>query len=241
LLALFDTHAAAQVTTPAGVEYLMHEKERNARQMGPPPRTTDEFVSRFHESAAYRAMEARMQEPAPRTPWLAMQQQEFSNGWLRSTWLCLRRQARIAARDRVFLRSRLLGVTVMGLMAGTLFYQLERDEVYDKVCLMFFSLMFTALGSMATIPTVMEQRAVFYKQRDAGFFPTSSAVVAQMLVQVPLQLLETLLFSSLVYFLSGMSRASHGAHFGAYMLVVLCTALAMGQLFRLIGESHLEL
>jgi hypothetical protein len=39
----------------------------------------------------------------------------------------------------------------------------------------------------ATIPVVYEQRGVFYKQRDSGFFPTSSAVVAMMLVQIPIQ------------------------------------------------------
>lgn len=94
--------------------------------------------------------------------------------------------------------------------------------------------MFTALGSLASIPTCHEQRAVFYKQRDSGFFPTSAAVVAQMLVQLPIQLVETLVFTSLAYFLTGLSRAGHGSFYLTYLTVVLCTALAVGQTFRLI-------
>lgn len=94
--------------------------------------------------------------------------------------------------------------------------------------------MFTALGSLASIPTCHEQRAVFYKQRDSGFFPTSAAVVAQMLVQLPIQLVETLIFTALAYFLTGLSRAGHGSFYLTYLTVVLCTALAVGQTFRLI-------
>lgn len=42
--------------------------------------------------------------------WLSRQKQEFSNTWLRSTLLCLGRQVKITARDRIFLRSRVMQV-----------------------------------------------------------------------------------------------------------------------------------
>lgn len=105
------------------------------------------------------------------------------------------------------------------------------------------------------------QRNVFYKHRDSGFFPTSSAVIAQvrttacscnyaslsshslrvvrvpfvqMLVQIPIQAVEALIFSSLAYFLSGLSAASHGYYYSVFALVTFSTALAVGQYFRLI-------
>jgi hypothetical protein len=37
---------------------------------------------------------------------------QFSISWLQSTWLCLKRQARITFRDRVFLRSRVVQVGI---------------------------------------------------------------------------------------------------------------------------------
>jgi len=120
----------------------------------------------------------------------------------------------------------------MGILCGTLYLNLDQDDFFDRITLMFFSVMFMALGNMATIPVVFEQREVFYKQRDSGFFPTSSAMVAQMLVQTPIQLIETLIYGTLAYFLSGLSRDDHGAYFFRFYMVLYCCSLAVGQLFR---------
>lgn len=69
-----------------------------------------------------------LERPPSFAPWLRRQRCEFSNSWLRSTWLCLQRQTKITLRDRVFLRGRLVQVAVMGVMAGTLFYQLGAHD-----------------------------------------------------------------------------------------------------------------
>jgi ABC-type multidrug transport system ATPase subunit/ABC-type multidrug transport system permease subunit len=223
-----------EVTTPMGSGYRIPASQRYAAGIPDPPRTTDEFVRAFQQTEIYESMVDKMEAPPSFAPWLRRQRHEFSNGWFRSTWLCLQRQIKITARDRVFLRGRVMQVLLMGVMAGTLFYQLDAHDWSDKVCMLFFSLMFIALGNLATIPTVMEQRSVFYKQRDSGFFPTSAAVVAQMLVQIPIQFVETLIFTSLAYFLSGLSRAEHGSYYLTYVLVAFSTALAIGQIFRLV-------
>lgn len=223
-----------EVTTPMGADYIIPASQRYAAGIPDPPSTTDEFVRAFQQTEIYEGMIDNLESPPSFTPWLKRQRHEFSNGWFRSTWLCLQRQAKITGRDRVFLRGRVVQVCLMGVMAGTLFYQLDAHDWSDKVCMLFFSLMFIALGNLATIPTVMEQRSVFYKQRDSGFFPTSSAVVAQMLVQIPIQLVETVIFTALAYFLSGLSRADHGSFYLTYVLVAFSTALAIGQVFRLV-------
>jgi len=223
-----------EVTTSAGAEFIIPAAQRYAAGIPDPPTSTEEFVRAFQETEIYEHMIDNLERPPSFAPWLRRQRCEFSNGWFRSTWLCLQRQARITLRDRVFLRGRIMQVLLMGAMAGTLFYQLDAHDWSDKVCMLFFSLMFITLGNLATIPTVMEQRAVFYKQRDAGFFPTSSAVVAQMLVQIPIQFVETMVFTSLAYFLSALSRADYGAFYLTYVLVAFSTALGIGQIFRLV-------
>jgi len=226
-----------EVTTPMGSDYIIPAFQRYVAGIPDPPSTTDEFVRAFQQTEIYESMVDNMEAPPSFAPWLRRQRHEFSNGWFRSTWLCLRRQAKITARDRVFLRGRVMQVLLMGVMAGTLFYQLDAHDWSNKVCMLFFSLMFIALGNLATIPTIMEQRSVFYKQRDSGFFPTSAAVVAQMLIQIPIQFVETLIFTSLAYFLSGLSRAEHGSYYLTYVLVAFATALAIGQIFRLVVHT----
>ena len=223
-----------QVTTSAGSEYVLPADERAAAKIPEPPRTTDEFVARFQQTPIWQESVDLLNEPSPSITWLDRQTSEFSNSWLQSTWLCLKRQITITSRDRIFLRSRIVQVLLMGTMAGTVFYQLKLGDWSDKLCLLFFSLMFISLGNMSTIPTVMEQRAVFYKQRDSGFFPTTSAVVAQMLVQLPIQAVETIIFTALAYFLSGLSSSDHGYYYAVFVLVAFSTALAVGQLFRFV-------
>lgn len=123
---------------------------------------------------------------------------------------------------------------VGGFIAGTLFYQLEPENWSDRVCLCFFSAMFVSMGAVSTIPVVFEQRRIFYKHRDAGFYPTSAAVVAQMLVQAPVQAIEAFIFTSLTYFLSGLSTADNGWYYFIFFLICYLTSLTIGQYFRLI-------
>ncbi|CAM9842030.1 unnamed protein product, partial [Hapterophycus canaliculatus] len=48
--------------------------------------------------------------------------------------------------------------------------------------LIFFSLLYLSMAGMAQIPSAFEQRGIFYKQSQAGFYPTSCHVIADTLV-----------------------------------------------------------
>lgn len=97
----------------------------------PPPRTTDEFVEAFKETDLWRDIQSQMQDLTYRGQWEPFQKQEFVNNWMLSMWLCLRRQALIFSRDKVFMRSRILQVIVMGTMAGEYRY----PAVKETMCL----------------------------------------------------------------------------------------------------------
>lgn len=74
------------------------------------------------------------------------------------------------------------------------------------------------------------QRPVLYKHADASLFPSSTFVIAQTLVQIPISLLEVLLFGSIVYFMAGL--ASSAERFFTFALIIFAFQLALGQLFR---------
>jgi hypothetical protein len=61
------------------------------------------------------------------------------------------------------------------------------------------------MGSIAAIPQVCEERAIFYHQRASHFYRTISYFISTIFVDVPLSFAETILFTTLVFWMSGMN------------------------------------
>ncbi|KAE8877781.1 hypothetical protein PF005_g6419 [Phytophthora fragariae] len=76
-------------------------------------------------------------------------------------------------------------VIVVGLLFAILFYQFGLDDTQMTMGVIYASVLSQGLGEVAWIVTFYDARVVFYKQRAANFFRTSSYVVATMLVQLP--------------------------------------------------------
>jgi len=74
------------------------------------------------------------------------------------------------------------------------------------------------------------QRPVLYKHADASLFPSSTFVISQTLVQLPISLLEVLLFGSIVYFMAGLANSVE--RFFTFALIIFAFQLTFGQLFR---------
>ena len=63
-----------------------------------------------------------------------------------------------------------------------------------------------ALCCRPQLGMVFQTKRVFYKHRDANFFPSLSYAVGLLLTQLPQSTLESVLFSVVVYFLVNFSR-----------------------------------
>ncbi|POM67393.1 ABC Superfamily, partial [Phytophthora palmivora] len=69
--------------------------------------------------------------------------------------------------------------------------------------LLFSCTMFLSMSQASQVPTFMDARSVFYKQRGANFFRSSAYVLATSITQVPLGILETVVFGTIVYWCGG--------------------------------------
>ena len=85
--------------------------------------------------------------------------------------------------------------------------------------LVFSVMCYVATGGMATIPSLIDRRNVFYKHRDANFFPTASYVLADCLIDWPLTAAEILLYSNLCYWAAGLEPS------GFFMFFLVLFAL----------------
>ncbi|KAK1940057.1 ABC transporter G family member 29 [Phytophthora citrophthora] len=154
---------------------------------------------------------------------------EFHQNFWDSTIGVMRRQMVLTSRDTAFLAGRSTMVILMGLLYSSTFYQFEETNAQLVMGIVFNAVMFVSLGIQAQIPTFIAARDVFYKQRRANFFRTSSFVLANSVSQLPLGFAESLVFGSIVYWMCGY--VSSVSAFLLYELTLFLTNLAMAAWF----------
>lgn len=170
------------------------------------PYKAAEFADRFLQSDIFQSTLTYMKTRLHVKPELFDPLQDphvFRQSFLGDLTAVLRRQWTIRLRDRTFLVGRSVMVMVMGLLYGSVFYQLNDANSQLLLGLLFSCTLFLSLGQVAQLPTFMEARSVFYKQRGANFFRSGTYVVATLVTQIPLAIFETVLFGSVVYWMGG--------------------------------------
>ncbi len=144
------------------------------------------------------------------------------------------RQIKILVRDETFLAARIGQNLLVGAIVGSLFSNIDKEDVATMNGFLFNTLLFNALGSIALLPILYAQKAVFYKMKEELFFPTWTFTVAQTLSLIPLQFLETVVYGTIVYWSAGLSEEHNGSRFLTYILMCFTFALVISQIFRLI-------
>eukprot|EP01029_Cantina_marsupialis_P020357 TRINITY_DN4770_c0_g1_i2.p1 TRINITY_DN4770_c0_g1~~TRINITY_DN4770_c0_g1_i2.p1 ORF type:complete len:1323 (+),score=438.91 TRINITY_DN4770_c0_g1_i2:94-4062(+) len=157
-------------------------------------------------------------------------QKEFGMSFFMSLFYLLVRQLKLVFRDRGYIKGRTIQMTMMGIIMGTIFFDLQPEDFIARTGLIFFSAMFISMGAMAQISVVFNQKSIFYRQRDSGFFHTTSFAVSGIAVQFIISLVETLLMGTILYWLSNM--ANDFTSYCRFILTIYILALCVAALFR---------
>ncbi|RLN88945.1 hypothetical protein BBJ28_00016557 [Nothophytophthora sp. Chile5] len=153
---------------------------------------------------------------------------EFHQAFWASTWTLMKRQAILTKRNHAFLIGRAMLVIIMGLIFASLFYQMDMADTQVTMGVIFASVLFLGLGQAAMLSTFYDARGVFYKQRAANFYRTSSYVLASSVSQIPLALLESIVFGSLVYWMGGfVSEAGAFLLFELFLMLIILVFLSL--------------
>jgi ABC-type polysaccharide/polyol phosphate export permease len=203
-----------------------------------PPVGTAALVQAWKESELYHAMVEEMDNEAKQSTgdWPAVYREYYpGKPWFNFTQ-CLRREAKLTIRNTAFLRGRAMQSLVVGGIAGSLFSDLAVEDYNTMSGILFFAALFGALSAMSMIPIIYAQRAVFYKHSRSLFFPTPAYVLAQTVVMYPLQIFETIVFTSIVYWAVGLTADVNGSRYFTFMFVVFVFSLCVSQYFRLVAS-----
>ncbi|KAG7381550.1 hypothetical protein PHYPSEUDO_005933 [Phytophthora pseudosyringae] len=183
-------------------------KQQQYEVEGACPSTASDFAAAFEKSGirVHTASELN----APLDPSLVADKlkfmdprPEFHQNFWDGTLTLIRRQMTITLRNTALLKSRFLMSVVLGLLNASTFYQFDETDAQVVIGIVYVAINFVTLGQSAQVPSFIAIRDVFNKQRGENFFRSSSFVLATSVSQIPLAVIETLVFGSIIYWMCG--------------------------------------
>jgi len=131
---------------------------------------------------------------------------------------------------------------IVGFFYGTIYYQMptgtDPTDYTNRLSVFFFALMFAVIGHQQSIPVLQEDRLMFYRERGSKAYGALSYWVSSWILQIPLAVLNILLFSMILYTLAGL-RSGGGYFFYFYYIMLMCSlnGLFVCQLLAAISSS----
>ncbi|KAK1931885.1 Pleiotropic drug resistance protein 3 [Phytophthora citrophthora] len=201
------------------------------------PCTADQFAAVFKISSVYQQRLQELETPVDKSMAETTHKYmdaipEFQQDFITSTWTLVRREMLVLSRNVAFVVGRAVMTVVMGLLYASTFYDFEATDVQVIMGVVFSVIFFVSLGQAAQIPTLFEARDIFYRQRRANFYRSSSFVLASTLSHIPVALFETIVFGSLIYWLCGF--VPDAELFVRYEAIIFLSSLAFGAWYFLL-------
>jgi len=160
--------------------------------------------------------------------------QKYNNTWLTQFRVLIHRCLK-NTRSAIFTPINLVKSVAIGLVAGLLWFQIERTEknVRDMSSFFFFTMTYWVFDSMfnalSAFPT---ERTVILKERASASYRLSAYFLAKTLSEAPTRLVLPLLYMITSFWMTGISYS-----FGVFVATTGCTLLcvfageAMGLMF----------
>lgn len=244
-------------TTPDFLTSMTSPIERIVRKgfEGRAPRTPDEFATAWKNSQQYKDLQAEIEEYKQTHPlngpdaekFRASKKAQQSKGsrakspftlsYIQQINLCLWRGWKRLIGDPSLTVGALIGNSVMALIIGSVFYNLDQttDSFFQRGALLFFACLMNAFSSALEILTLYAQRPIVEKHDRYALYHPSAEAVASMLCDMPYKLANTIVFNTILYFMTNLRREA-GAYF-FFLLISFVTVLTMSFVFRTIASS----
>jgi ABC-type multidrug transport system ATPase subunit len=146
----------------------------------------------------------------------------------------LRRQWAGVSRNSGLVISRLVQTAFMGLLYGSLYWQIPPESFFLRVSVFLISQIQVIFGSLAELPASVGGNRIVFKQAGASFYPTYMYALAAAVCGLPVCLVETAVLSLLLYFMTDCVREA--SHFFVFYAVTLMTMVFMTVWMRLLSS-----
>lgn len=135
-----------------------------------------------------------------------------------------RRQRDLVSKMKLFFIARIAQALLMGLLRGSMFWMIPATPAGGRLILSssVMTIVFVSLLSGPQLELVAKNRNVFMSERVQDLYPRWALVISFFLTQIPQSILETVVFSVTLYFMSGYERSA-AAFFKFYLITFLAS------------------
>ncbi|KAM4062813.1 ABC-2 type transporter [Hirsutella rhossiliensis] len=251
----------ARQTTPDFLTSMTSPLERVVRPGfdGKTPRTPDEFAAAWKNSAEYKALQVEIEEykgahpidgpdaqafRASKRAQQAKSQRKkspYTLSYTQQVQLCLWRGWKRLTGDPSLTVGALIGNTVMALIIGSVFYNLDDTTAsfFQRGALLFFACLMNAFASALEILTLYAQRPIVEKHNRYAMYHPSAEAIASMLCDLPYKVANSIVFNLTLYFMTNLRREPGPFFF--FLLITFSTVLVMSMIFRTIASASRSL
>ncbi|EDU40824.1 ABC drug exporter AtrF [Pyrenophora tritici-repentis] len=166
----------------------------------------------------------------------ATKKKNFTISFPEQVMACTKRQFLVMVGDPQSLVGKWGGIFFQALIVGSLFYNLPNNAqgVFPRGGVIFFMLLFNALLALAELTAAFESRPILLKHASFSFYRPAAYAIAQTVIDVPLVLIQVIIFDVVVYFMANLSRTA--SQFFISVLFLWIITMTMYAFFRAIGS-----
>ncbi|KAL3421408.1 ABC transporter [Phlyctema vagabunda] len=139
-------------------------------------------------------------------------------------------------RDVVAYGIRILMYTGLAIMMGTVWLRLHtvQEDIQPYINAIFFGSAFMSFMAVAYVPSFLEDRATFIKERANGLYGATAFMISNFIIGLPYLFLIAVLFSCIVYFLTNLQPTARA--FFMWIMWLFLDLLAAESLVVLISS-----
>jgi len=205
-----DRWTTADFLTSVTDEHERHIKEGWETRI---PRSAEQFGKIFLASDRNQQNHAEIEELMQETDHMvqerhaaqtkATKKKNYTVPFYTQVWLCTKRQFLVVLGNPQALIGKWGGILFQSLIVGSLFYDLPKTAAgaFPRGGVLFFMLLFNALLALAELSAAFESRPILLKHKAFSFYRPSAYAIAQTVVDVPLVLVQVIIFDVVVYFM----------------------------------------
>ncbi|KAI9796436.1 MAG: hypothetical protein M1835_004101 [Candelina submexicana] len=209
------------------------------------PRSAEQFEHAYRNSEVFKKNITDVEEFETHTEQLkeerhaaqtkATAKKNYTLPFHKQVYACTQRQFLVMFGDQGSLIGKWGGIFFQALIVGSLFYNMPKTSagVFTRGGVMFFMLLFNALLALAELSAAFDSRPILMKHKSFSFYRPSAYAIAQTAADIPLVLIQVLIFDIVVYFMSDLARTA--SQFFISLLVLWVLTMSMYSFFRALG------
>ncbi|GAM89927.1 hypothetical protein ANO11243_079670 [Dothideomycetidae sp. 11243] len=247
-------HAPERQTT---ADFLTAVTDPNERQFragceASTPKTAEELEHAFRQSRIYqqnlqdvenyeaylkdtshadaKEFEGAVKESKSKT---VAKKSSYTVSFPRQVLACTRREFWLLWGDMTTLYTKAFIIVANGLIIGSLFYgqSLGTSGAFTRGGSLFFSILFLGWLQLAELMKAVSGRAVVARHREYAFYRPSAVVIARVVSDFPILLVQTVVFGIIMYFMNSLDVDA--SKFWIYLLFVYISTICLISMYRM--------